>query len=98
MAVSLARQRVVASDMTPGSCAYAGREGRQRGSETERRYDAFFYALPCSNLQVPKSGETLVAATQDFLTCAYLLTRRDAFFTRSEFAQLCSYMGDGMDR
>lgn len=39
-----------------------------------------------------------MAATQDFLTAAYLLTRRDEFFTRSEFGQLCSFMGDASDR
>ena len=31
---------------------------------------------------------------QDFLTSAFLLTSKDKFFTRAEFAQLCSYMGD----
>ncbi len=30
-----------------------------------------------ANLRTPKSGELLVALTQDFLTSAYLLTSRD---------------------
>ena len=47
---------------------------------------------------VPKSGEILVAATQDFLTCAFLLTRKDCLFSRAEFGQMCSYMGDGLER
>jgi hypothetical protein len=31
---------------------------------------------------------------QDFLTSAYLLTSKDQFLTRAQFAQLCGFMGD----
>ena len=41
------------------------------------------------NLRTPKGGEALVACTQDFLTCAYLLTSRDIFVDRAQFAQIC---------
>ena len=34
------------------------------------------------NLVTPRNGEPLVAATQDFLTAAYLITQRDIFFDR----------------
>lgn len=34
---------------------------------------------------------------QDFLTCAFLITSRDKFLTRSQFSQLCAAMGDGLD-
>lgn len=34
------------------------------------------------NLATPRNGEPLVAATQDFLTAAYLITQRDIFFDR----------------
>lgn len=40
------------------------------------------------NLITPRSGEPLVAATQDFLTSAYLLTQRDCFYSRSQFFQI----------
>jgi DNA-directed RNA polymerase III subunit RPC1 len=50
-----------------------------------------------SNLCTPKNGEILVSATQDFLTSAYLLSRKDCFMERAEFALLCSYMGDALD-
>lgn len=50
-----------------------------------------------SNLCTPKNGEILIAATQDFLTAAYLLTSKDRFFDRAQFALLCSFMGDALD-
>lgn len=34
---------------------------------------------------------------QDFLTCAYLMTSKDAFLTRSEMSQLTAYMSDGAE-
>ena len=50
-----------------------------------------------NNLCTPKNGEILVAATQDFLTSSFLLTHKDRFYDRAQFAQLCSYMGDALD-
>jgi len=35
------------------------------------------------NLLVPKSGDPLIAATQDFLTTCYLITQKDTFLNRS---------------
>ncbi|EIE19808.1 beta and beta-prime subunits of DNA dependent RNA-polymerase [Coccomyxa subellipsoidea C-169] len=49
------------------------------------------------NLCTPKSGEILIAATQDFLTSAFLLTSKDRFYSRTQVAQLACFMGDGMD-
>lgn len=40
------------------------------------------------NLVTPRNGEPLVAATQDFLTAAYLITQRDIFFDREVLPQL----------
>lgn len=53
---------------------------------------------PRQNLCTPKNGEILIAATQDFLTSAYLLTSKDCFFDRSHFALLCAFMGDALER
>ena len=50
------------------------------------------------NLCTPKNGEIIIAATQDFLTAAYLLTCKDQFFDRARFALLCSYMGDALEQ
>lgn len=34
---------------------------------------------------------------QDFLTCAFLLTSKDQFFSRAQMAQLVAYMSDGLE-
>lgn len=44
-----------------------------------------------ANLSTPKSGEILVAATQDFLTCSFLLSCKDTFFTRPDICRIASY-------
>jgi DNA-directed RNA polymerase beta' subunit len=38
-----------------------------------------------SNLVTPRNGEIVVSATQDFLTGAYLLSRKSVFLTRDQF-------------
>lgn len=63
----------------------------------EARTEAIHLMGVQSNLCTPKNGEILVAATQDFLTSAFLITRKDMFYDRSTFALLCSYMGDAQD-
>lgn len=47
-----------------------------------------------TNLTTPKSGEPLVAASQDFLSASYLLTQKSQFFTREQFCQLTAFFGD----
>eukprot|EP00897_Mesotaenium_endlicherianum_P003119 jgi/Mesen1/2835/ME000174S02093 len=63
----------------------------------EARTEAINLMGVANNLVTPKNGEILVAATQDFLTSAFLLTRKDTFYDRAQFALLCSYMGDALD-
>lgn len=46
------------------------------------------------NLTTPRNGEPLVAASQDFLSAAYLLTQRNVFYTRQQFCQLVAYYSD----
>ena len=46
------------------------------------------------NLVTPRNGEVVVAATQDFLTGAYLLSRKNVFLTRDQFCRLCAYLSD----
>ncbi|VEN45805.1 unnamed protein product, partial [Callosobruchus maculatus] len=43
-----------------------------------------------NNLVTPRNGELLIAATQDFLTGAYLLTRKDTFMDRAHAMQLAA--------
>jgi DNA-directed RNA polymerase III subunit RPC1 len=49
------------------------------------------------NLITPRNGEPLVTATQDFITSSFLMTRRDVFFTREQFCQVVSFLGDGLE-
>lgn len=60
----------------------------------EARAEAAMLMSTINNLATPKNGEVLISATQDFLTCAYLLTSKDTFFTRQEFCNLCCFMVD----
>ncbi|CAH2007686.1 unnamed protein product [Acanthoscelides obtectus] len=43
-----------------------------------------------NNLVTPRNGELLIAATQDFLTGAYLLTKKDTFMDREHAMQLAA--------
>ncbi|PWN92533.1 beta and beta-prime subunits of DNA dependent RNA-polymerase [Acaromyces ingoldii] len=46
------------------------------------------------NLVTPRNGEPIIAAIQDFITASFLISRKDRFFTRGQFAQICSYFAD----
>ncbi|XKL62278.1 hypothetical protein PGB90_002111 [Kerria lacca] len=50
-----------------------------------------------SNLVTPRNGEIIIAATQDFLTGAYLLTVKDKFLTRDEMNRLAGWIVAGSD-
>lgn len=39
-----------------------------------------------------------MSATQDFLTGAYLLSRKSVFLTRDQFCRLAVHMGDANER
>jgi len=46
------------------------------------------------NLVTPRNGEPIIAAIQDFITASFLISLRDRFFNRGQFAQICSYFAD----
>ncbi|KAI9849940.1 MAG: hypothetical protein M1837_000154 [Sclerophora amabilis] len=48
-----------------------------------------------NNLVTPKNGEPIIAAIQDFITAAYLLSRKDVFYDRKTFTHICMSMVDG---
>ncbi|XP_066925897.1 DNA-directed RNA polymerase III subunit RPC1-like isoform X1 [Clytia hemisphaerica] len=50
-----------------------------------------------NNLITPRNGEPLIAATQDFITGAFLITQKDQFFNKSQFCQICSMLLAGKD-
>jgi len=83
---------------TPYNADFDGDEMNMHLPQTEEaRAEASELMLITHNLVTPRNGEPLVAATQDFLTGAYLLTRKDVFFTREEFCRLCTYLGDAAE-
>ncbi|VEU20021.1 DEKNAAC100573 [Brettanomyces naardenensis] len=51
-----------------------------------------------SNLLTPKSGEPIIAATQDFITGSFLITGKDSFYDRATFTQMCVMMSDGITK
>ncbi|KAF2726289.1 beta and beta-prime subunits of DNA dependent RNA-polymerase [Polychaeton citri CBS 116435] len=48
-----------------------------------------------NNLATPKNGAPIIAAIQDFITCAFLISHKDRFFSRKQFTQIVSFMFDG---
>ncbi|KAJ9657821.1 DNA-directed RNA polymerase III subunit C1 (rpo31) [Coniosporium apollinis] len=44
------------------------------------------------NLSTPKNGTPIIAAIQDFITAAYLLSSKNNFYDRKTFAHICGYM------
>ena len=50
------------------------------------------------NLATPRNGEPIIAAIQDFITGAYLLSNKDNFFDRKSFSQLCMSMVQGNEQ
>ena len=58
----------------------------------EARAEAAILMGTKHNICTPRNGTPLIAAIQDFITGAYLLTQKDAFLTRGQFSQLASIM------
>ncbi|XP_054160182.1 DNA-directed RNA polymerase III subunit RPC1-like isoform X2 [Oppia nitens] len=50
-----------------------------------------------NNIITPRNGEPLIAAIQDFITGAYLLTQKDIFFDRAKAMQIISSIMAGSD-
>ncbi|KAL3354961.1 hypothetical protein AABB24_019178 [Solanum stoloniferum] len=82
----------------PYNADFDGDEMNMHVPQTEEaRTEALMLMGVQNNLCTPKSGEILVASTQDFLTSSFLITRKDTFYNRASFSLICSYMGDAMD-
>jgi DNA-directed RNA polymerase III subunit RPC1 len=61
----------------------------------EARTEALELMSVKKNLVTPRNGEPIIAAIQDFITASFLLSRRDRFYDRQQFTQICSFLGDG---
>lgn len=57
----------------------------------EARAEALTLMASIRNLATPKNGALLIAATQDFLTASFLLTKRNTFYDKATFTQMCSH-------
>ncbi len=57
----------------------------------EARSEANLLMSTVNNLVTPRNGEPLISASQDYLTCSYLLTQKDQFFDREEFCSFLAY-------
>jgi len=80
---------------TPYNADFDGDEMNLHVPQTEEaRTEAIVLMGVAQNLCSPKNGELIVAATQDFLTSAYLITKKDVFFDRTEFSRLVCYITD----
>ena len=81
----------------PFNADFDGDEMNLHLPQTEEARAEALELMGCErNLCTPKSGEILVAATQDFLTCAFLLTAKDRFLSRAAFCQAAAAMGDAL--
>lgn len=87
--------RLNESICTPYNADFDGDEMNIHVPQTdEARTEAFELMGVKHNIVTPKNGAPIIAPIQDFITCAYLLSNKDRFFTRAEFSQLMGYMFD----
>lgn len=81
---------------TPYNADFDGDEMNLHVPQTEEaRAEAINLMGVKNNLLTPKSGEPIIAATQDFITGSYLISHKDSFFDRGTLTQLLSMMSDG---
>ncbi|KAL2149116.1 hypothetical protein VTH82DRAFT_8464 [Thermothelomyces myriococcoides] len=78
---------------TPYNADFDGDEMNLHVPQTEEaRAEAINLMGVKNNLITPKNGEPIIAATQDFITAAYLLSSKDKFFDRASFTYICTQM------
>jgi len=84
---------------TPYNADFDGDEMNIHVPQTEEaRAEARILMNVKSNICVPKAGEPLIAATQDFLTTSYLITQKDMFLNRNQIMQVCGFFCDANER
>lgn len=81
---------------TPYNADFDGDEMNLHVPQTEEaRAEAISLMGVKNNLITPKSGEPIIAATQDFITGSYLIAKKDSFYDRAAFCELLAMMSDG---
>ncbi|KAK7113132.1 DNA-directed RNA polymerase III subunit RPC1-like [Littorina saxatilis] len=63
----------------------------------EAKAEALILMGSKSNMVTPRNGEPLIAAIQDFITGAYLITQKEVFFDRARATQLITSILSGKD-
>ena len=63
----------------------------------EARTEAIELMGVVNNLCTPKDGSIMVAATQDFLTGSYLITRKNMFLHEAQIRNYCAFTCDAND-
>ncbi|KAI8816202.1 uncharacterized protein EV422DRAFT_546457 [Fimicolochytrium jonesii] len=82
---------------TPYNADFDGDEMNLHVPQTEEaRAEAIELMGVKNNLVTPRNGEPLIAATQDFITASYLLSKKDIFYDRAQFTHICTYMTDSL--
>jgi DNA-directed RNA polymerase III subunit RPC1 len=80
---------------TPYNADFDGDEMNLHVPQTEEaRAEAIELMGTKNNLVTPRNGQPLIAATQDFITGAYLISLKDIFYTRAQFCQIIGFMCD----
>lgn len=80
---------------TPYNADFDGDEMNLHLPQTEEaRAEAIHLMGLKHNLVTPRNGQPLIAAMQDFITAAHLITNREVFMDRGDFAQCCMMMCD----
>uniref|UniRef100_A0A8C5QXP4 DNA-directed RNA polymerase subunit n=1 Tax=Leptobrachium leishanense TaxID=445787 RepID=A0A8C5QXP4_9ANUR len=83
---------------TPYNADFDGDEMNLHLPQTEEaKAEAYVLMGTKANLVTPRNGEPLIAAIQDFLTAAYLLTLKDTFFDRAKTCQIIASILVGKD-
>ncbi|XP_067828587.1 DNA-directed RNA polymerase III subunit RPC1 isoform X1 [Heptranchias perlo] len=83
---------------TPYNADFDGDEMNLHLPQTEEaKAEALILMGTKANLVTPRNGEPLIAAIQDFLTGAYLLTMKDTFFDRAKTCQIVASILSGKD-
>jgi DNA-directed RNA polymerase III subunit RPC1 len=63
----------------------------------EARVEALELMGVKNNLITPRHGEMLIAATQDFLSASFILTRKNMFLDRSQMTYFASFFSDAKE-
>ncbi|CAH1757023.1 3574_t:CDS:1, partial [Entrophospora sp. SA101] len=81
----------------PYNADFDGDEMNLHVSQTEEAHiEAIELMGVKKNLVTPRNRDPIIAFIQDFVTSSFLITKKDVFYNRAQFLQICSYMALSM--